>query len=333
MSSSFIAKPRDIPLEVLKTEALNRRLPAHHRKKKEVDQKAKNLRAGYNGEKALDFMLGFLQNKPLRVLHNLRIHDANGFFQIDTLILSLQFLLINDAKNISGTVIYDEFGQAIRTSKTGEEENLGNHIEQVNLQYFRLLRWLRQHHFPANPIEKLVIHSNPNTIIKNITNNKAVSNTVIHKEQLLTKLDEFTNTHKKPAFTKEQLEHLTVMLINAHTPKDVEILEKFGVEPEDILCGVFCPECHALPMHRIKAKWICHQCRATSKNAHIPALKDYSLLFGSRISNRQARALLRVGSQHIVKRLLQNEHFKCVGSTTNRYYLLCFSEESLEIRR
>lgn len=110
----MILKLRDIPIVMLKTEALSRRLAEHHFKKKEVEKHAKNLRAGYNGEKALDFTLGFLPEAPYIILHNLRIHDGSGFFQIDTLILSPQFILITEVKNISGTVTYDEFGQAIR---------------------------------------------------------------------------------------------------------------------------------------------------------------------------------------------------------------------------
>ncbi|TRM11683.1 NERD domain-containing protein [Lentibacillus cibarius] len=324
LCSALIVKPRDYPLEVLKTEALNRRLVAHHSRKKEVKRKAKNLRAGYNGEKSLDFHLGFLQDESYRILHHLRIRDANEFFQMDTTIISPQFILINDAKNISGTVIYDEFGQAIRISKSGEEENLGNHIEQVNLQHLRLLRWMRNHDFPAIPIEKLVTHSNSNTIIKNITNNKAVSDTIIYKEQLLTKIEEFADKHNAPVFTEEQLQHLAALLIDAHTPKEVDLLNKFGMKCEEILRGVFCPECSALPMKRTKAKWICRQCGETSKDAHIPALQDYCLLFGNKIRNREARKFLMVDDIYVTQRLLKKEQLETVGTTRDRQYILRF---------
>ncbi|WP_174612846.1 nuclease-related domain-containing protein [Virgibacillus ihumii] len=110
---------------------------------------------------------------------------------MDNLINSRQLILINEVKNISGTVIYDEFGQAIRIKENGKEENFGNHLEQVNLQHFRLLRLMKDYNLPAIPIEKLITYSNPNTIIKSVTNNKAVANMVIHKEQLLTRISDF----------------------------------------------------------------------------------------------------------------------------------------------
>lgn len=199
MQYSVVDKPRDVPIEVLKTEALNKRLAESHYKKKTVDQKAKNFRAGLNGEESLDFMLSFLSGDAYRILHNLRIRDHSEYFQIDNLIPSPRFILINEVKNIAGTVMYDEFGQAIRISKDGKEENFGNHVEQVNLQHIRLLEWMRKNNLPVIPIEKLIIYSNSSTIIKNSGDNKAVAETVIHLEQLLTKIGELSNKHKSPA--------------------------------------------------------------------------------------------------------------------------------------
>lgn len=322
MNSPCIIKPRDIPREMLQTNCLSRRLVPHHIKKKDVDRNARNLRAGFNGEEALDFTLSFLQDESYHVLHNIRIRDTNAFFQMDTLMPSPKFILINEVKNIAGTVTYDEFGQAIQLNKIGEEKNLGNHIEQVNLQHLRLQRFIREHNFPAIPIEKLIVYSSPNTIIKNITNNKAISDTVIHKEQLLSNLHEFAAIHKTRSVTMEQLERLSAALIKAHTPKEIDIMKKYGVATDDLLLGVFCPECGALPMERVTAKWLCHQCGTTSKDAHIPALKDYSLLFGSMINNRQAREFLKLTDIHTAKRLLIQ--FEQAGNTSARNYILNF---------
>ncbi|SDQ77067.1 Nuclease-related domain-containing protein [Virgibacillus salinus] len=319
-----MVSPSKSPALMLQTEALSWRLAERHFKSKEVNKHAKNLRAGYNGEKSLEFTLGFLPEYPYIILHNLRIHDENGFFQIDTLILSPQFILIVEVKNIAGTVVYDEFGQAIRITKKGEEENLGNHIEQINLQHFRLLRWVREHDFPVTPIEKLIAYSNPTTIIKNITNNTAISETVIHKESLLTKIDGYASTHKNVSLSEQQLHFLSSFLITAHTTNKVDILKKYQVVNADILRGVFCPVCGSRPMNRKKAIWICHHCGATSKNAHFEALRHYSLLIGNTINNRQARDFLQVDGIQIAHRLLVKEQFKQIGNTSGRRYILTF---------
>ncbi|MGP4108574.1 nuclease-related domain-containing protein [Virgibacillus sp. L01] len=320
----MIGKSLDVPVLMLQTEALSWRLAEHHFKSKEVSKHAKNLRAGYNGEKSLAFTLSFLPESSYIILHNLRIYDANGFFQIDTLILSPQFLLIVEVKNIAGTVIYDEFGQAIRVTKKGEEDNLGNHIEQVNLQHFRLLRWMREHDFSTIPIEKLIAYSNPNTIIKNLMNNTTVSDTVIHKESLLTKIDDYSSIDKFGCMSEQELQFLSAFLINAHTTNKVDILKKYQVESTDILRGVFCSGCGFLPMIRKNAKWVCHHCGATSRNAHLEALWHYSLLVGNTISNRQAREFLQVDGIQTARRLLVKEQFKQIGNTSGRRYILIF---------
>ena len=134
----LIIKPRDNPTHLLQIEALNRRTPPHHRNKESISIQARNLRTGYNGEKSLDFTLGFLPSDTFKILHYLRIEDTNGHFQIDTLILSPYFVLIIEVKNIYGTITFDNMGQAIRTRNDGTEEGFNNPVEQVILQEYQL---------------------------------------------------------------------------------------------------------------------------------------------------------------------------------------------------
>lgn len=84
----MIMKPLGPPVMMRQTEALSRRLHSHHVRKTEVDESARRLRAGFNGEKSLGFHLNFLQEDSFHILHNLRICDENEFFQIDNLINS-----------------------------------------------------------------------------------------------------------------------------------------------------------------------------------------------------------------------------------------------------
>ncbi|MFB4169456.1 hypothetical protein ACE1TG_15925 [Virgibacillus sp. JSM 102003] len=73
-----------------------------------------------------------------------------------------------------------------------------------------------------------------------------------------------------------------------------------------------------------KAKWICHHCGATSKNAHLEVLRHYSLLIGNTINNRQARDFLQVDGIQIAHRLLVKEQFKQIGNTSGRRYILSY---------
>lgn len=321
-SVRLIIKLRDNPTHLLQIEALNRRTPPHHRKKELIRKQAMKLRTGYNGEKSLDFTLSFLPSDTFRILHYLRIQDTNGHFQIDTLILSPYFALIIEVKNVFGTITFDDMGQAIRTRNDGIEEGFNNPVEQVNLQEYRLRRWLKRHNSSPFPIEKLVVYSHSNTILKNTSNNKIIAETVIHKESLLSKIEEYSHIHSSASLTETEISRLGSQLIAAHTPENVNIMEKYDVKESELLRGVICPDCGTIPMQYWNGRWICKFCGCISKTAHLQTLEDYRLLIGNTIKNRQARDFLGITSIHVTKKLLMAEGFQYFGETSARTYKL-----------
>src|SRR5699024_1454659 len=111
-SYEMFIKKIEQPLEISQMQALERRLSSHHLNKELIISQTKNLKTGYEGEQSLEYLLKFLPTEEYYILHNLRIPDPNGYFQIDFLILSLNFGLIVEVKNIYGTVTFDKFGQA-----------------------------------------------------------------------------------------------------------------------------------------------------------------------------------------------------------------------------
>src|SRR5690625_2930372 len=133
----MIVKPRDIPTHILQTEALYRRIPSHHKNKAIIKKQARNLRTGFVGEESLDYIIRFLPEDTFQILHNLRLKDENGYFQMDTLIVSAHFVLIVEVKNIYGTITFDGMKQAIRTKDDGTDEGFDHPIVQVNLQQQR----------------------------------------------------------------------------------------------------------------------------------------------------------------------------------------------------
>lgn len=324
----MIIKPLEVSGLILQTEALNRRLPISHTKKEIVKRDARNLRSGYKGELSLDFPLSFLSHQKYLIFHNLRIPDPNGYFQIDILILSTNFIVIVEVKNIFGEVLFDGMGQVIR--KTEEiEEGFANPIDQVNLQHFRLLQWLRQFDFPPIPLEKVVVYSNPNTVLKNVTNDKIVAETVIHKEKLRTKIEEFSNMHITACFNEKQLKELTFQLISSNTPAKANVMEKYQIDKGELVKGVICPDCSHIPMLYKSGKWLCNYCDGLSRVAHRYTLIDYNLLINNYINNREARDFLLLESDSITRKLLQKEKLDQFGTTSGRRYKL--SLEKLKI--
>lgn len=321
-SVRLIIKPRDNPTHLLQIEALNRRIPPYHRKKELVRKQAVKLRTGYNGEKSLDFTLNFLPSDTFKILHYLRIQDTNGYFQIDTLILSPYFALIIEVKNVFGMITFDGMGQAIRTRNDGIEEGFNNPVEQVILQEYRLRRWLKNHKMSVFPIEKLVVYSHSNTILKNITNSKIIADTVIHKESLLSKIEEYSHIHSSISLTRTEILELGSRLITAHVSERINVMKIYDIKENELMRGVICPDCDAIPMLYRNGRWVCKFCGCISKTAHLQPLEDYRLLIGNTIKNRQARDFLGLDSIHVTKKMLMSEGFQYFGETSARTYKL-----------
>lgn len=303
-------------------EALQRRLKDHHPSKDKVNSDLTRERSGLKGEKEVDFALRFLDKRRFYVLHNLRLIDEFGAFQLDTLILSTQFMLILEVKNWYGTVIFGENGQVTRIADDGTEEGFPNPVAQAQLQQHRLIQWLQTRGLPHIPIGFLVVISFPSTIIKSYSPEHPIPKSVIHTNQILLKIIEFEKVYRREAVNITQLKKLSNLMIELHSPADFNLVDRYMIKPEDIIKGVICPRCSHTPMNKINSKWCCRKCGLLSTEAHIAAFNDYLLLIGKRTTNNQMRDFLQIDSIHVMKYLIQKANFKASGKTRGRTYEL-----------
>lgn len=318
----MILKKRGKELEVLKLEALDRRLPIHHPMKGRVEKDLRIKRTEVRGEKEVDYPLGFLNKEDFFILHNLRLLDENGYFQIDSLLLNEKFFLILEVKNWYGTILFDQDGQVIRIGDDGIEEGFNNPIPQAKLQVYRLRKWLRLQGIENINIHYFVVISFPNTIIKSVSPDYPVPEKVIHNHQLFFKTNTLDKSHETKKITKDEMMTLAKKLIKAHTPPDVKLLEKYKMNEEQLIKGVICPGCHTPAMKREHGKWRCLLCGLTSEDAHKEALNDYKLLIGDHISNHGVRGFLQIDSPHVAKRLMLNGNYVRIGNKKARQYKL-----------
>ncbi|WP_158211741.1 nuclease-related domain-containing protein [Alkalihalobacterium alkalinitrilicum] len=318
----MIKKPRKIPLKILKLEALLRRLPSDHPKRNQLKEDLAKNKAGYNGEKAIDYHLLLLPDDKYTILHDIRIpHNNTHYFQIDSLIITPKYLLILEVKNINGSLHFDQtFHQLIRTINEGEEA-FPDPILQVQRQTSQLRMWLEKHKFPSIPICSFVVISNPSTIIK-----AAPNKVVIHAASLPHKINKLDKFYTQDILTLKEIKKLSNLLTKQHQPLDQNILQHYHIPQTDIITGVYCPECFHISMIRKRGKWFCPQCLNLSRDTHIPSLKDYSFLIGKEITNQQAREFLNITSITVTKKLLLSSNLQYSGDKKGRKYKLIFPE-------
>lgn len=306
-------------------EALLRRIREFHPKRSIIIEDLAKRTAGHKGEVSLNFHLSGLDQKQFRILHNVRLKVNEFIFQIDFMLVSTNFILILEVKNIAGTIHFESnFDQFIRTIN-GKEEGFYNPLVQVRRQENLLNQWLKVNKFPSIPIESFIVFTNPQTIIK-ADNRFRDSKKIIHSYYLATKIDLLEKIHRHQSLTEKDLAKLTRLIKKKNEPEEVDILARYGIKKEEILKGVHCPNCSYLPLKR-KGKWFCEKCRCFFQDPHLIALHDYLLLLQSTISYQQFKDFLQIESRSVASKLLSSLGLSYTGSTKNRVYYL--SEDSI----
>jgi ribosomal protein L37AE/L43A len=318
----LIKKMHVPPIKILKLYALLRRIIPNHPLKHDIEAELMKLEAGYKGEVSLDYHLSFLPETEYLVLHNLRLSYKTFFFQIDTLILHTNFILILEVKNIAGEIYIDtHFNQLIRT-RGGHSEIFPDPILQAYKQRDKLHNWLMSKNFPSMPIEYRVILTNSRTFIKNTSQDQLVHNQLIRSERLVEVIKNLTTKYQKQIMTTKEMNKIANRLIKFHIPQDSDVLSQFRLSKVELQPGVYCTKCHSLSMERSNGTWKCSICLIKQKDAHINALCDYALLIDNTISNKELRSFTKLTSLSTAARLLSLLDLPYTGTTKDRRYFI-----------
>lgn len=313
-------KEREFPIRLKQGEALLRSLRPHHQKREKITKDLKKIRAGYRGEKELDYHLKFLPEKDYHIFSNLRLSFKDTVVQIDTLILSLWFAALIESKNIFGHLYFDSISKQLIRTFENEKEGFPDPILQVKRQADVLKKWLSQHMNKTFPIHTLVSIGYPSTILETNKGNEQIYNKVLHAEHIPQKIVDLSDSEQH--LSTYQLRKLTDQLLNAHVPEPtMDILNYYSISPLDLVKGVPCPKCNQSPMERVHAWWHCQECHTKSKDAHVQPVEDFIWLYGS-INNEQCRKHLGLTSSYTTKRILQSMNLQTEGKNKGTVYYL-----------
>src|SRR5699024_1198294 len=100
-------------------------------------------RAGFSGEKQLDYRLSFLSN-DFKVLPDIRLRHPIGAFQMDALVLTRKVLFILESKYLNGLIEYRGDVRQLVQNYEGREQTYKDPILQANIQQKQLEKWLAE---------------------------------------------------------------------------------------------------------------------------------------------------------------------------------------------
>ncbi|NRD76679.1 NERD domain-containing protein [Bacillus sp. BRMEA1] len=133
-------KELTLPQRLFLLEIIRKRLVNGCIKYQDIEKDLAKRWAGYWGEFALANYVKELPNDQYYIFHDLQLQINGIHFQIDTLLLSRNYILIIEAKNIMATLIFDNtFHQLIRKNEDGKEET----YEDPRVQCQRILSLLK----------------------------------------------------------------------------------------------------------------------------------------------------------------------------------------------
>ena len=318
----MILKYRNKPLKIQSYEVFLSRLPQNHYKRPLVESDFGKYNAGFQGEKAIDYQLQFICHNTFNIIQNLRLEVDELTSQNDSIVYSKKFFNIIEAKNFSGEVIFDE-AQIIKISNNGKKESYSNPIWQVQRQEHILKKWLNNNNFPTIPINSWVVITNPNTTFDVTKLPHSLAKKVIGIDALPWKIQEVEETIKYTKYNAQQFNLVGQKLIQDHKPEKVDLLNKYGVNQDELILGAKCPKCGNLPLQLIKNKWICtNKCSINMREVFIHSAKEYSLLFTSNFNNSEIRKFLKIPTQTKTTKILIATNLKKTGKCRHtRYHL------------
>ena len=319
---NLIKKHRSKPIIIYKLKSLLKRMPHSELKIEDIQNSLRKYESGYRGEQSMDYFYRYLPQNNLYFLHGIRISHQDYFFQMDTLIITPNFLLIIESKNIAGHLYFESSYDGMIRTLNNQREAFDNPVEQVKRQSFHLMSLLHKLKIETLPIESLVVMTNPKAITEFSPNYKEARTKVIRNSGLMSKFEELSNKNTKEILQPSEIKRLIKYLIKQHTPEEPDVCNKFQIDKSDLLRGVFCPSCETEILQRVKRSWYCFTCKSYYNKAHMAALIDYALLISNTISNKSCKQFLNLSTNDQAYYLLQSLNLPFTGNRKSRIYHL-----------
>ncbi|RNA67767.1 nuclease-related domain-containing protein [Alteribacter keqinensis] len=322
----MIRKPRKPTLELATLEATAPRFPITHPNYSNFMRDLGMIKSGYKGEQSVDYYLRNIATSPTSHLyHNLRMYSNLSPFQLDTLLVTPNYLLIMEIKNWGGETLefIGETHQVKQTFYDGRKEMHDDPILQVKAQRNSLLNWLTINGYPNMTVEYCVImaNKNPEMIFKRFKE----SDRVIRSTYVDFFVVESDAKHLKNKRTTKEMMSLDEVLLQSHRERQCDVLVKYNLDQNHLISGIICMDCPSpTSLYRAKRSWACPKCgyQTNNKTLLIDALVDYSYIVSPTITHGGFKDFFHIKESRKASTLLSNLDLIGEGKGRGRKYFL-----------
>lgn len=310
---SMIIKHRNRPAKIAGYEALLKRLPANHEKRRTIIEKLSNANAGAGGEERIDTLLSYFEpDYPFIMIQDLSLPEQS---QIDTLLILQDRILILEIKNLGGELNLRTNPSALgQTLSNGQRRFFKSPIIQIEVAKIKLEKILKTINCQL-PIETAVVMAYPSQFVENVPPEANVWSA----EEVLVQL--YRIGIRTKILNEEEMHLLGNKLLTIDQRyHPFPLATNFNINLQEIENGVFCPRCRLRKMKRNLRKWECSFCDIYTLDAHLNALDEWFMICKPTITTNECKDFLGLPTIESAQRALRRKKLKELGGRRYRYF-------------
>ncbi|MCM3709226.1 nuclease-related domain-containing protein [Sporosarcina luteola] len=311
----MLYKKRNEPLAMLGLQALVKRLPEGHPQFPRVVEDLRKRKAGFAGEENFDrHIREFRPSYPHGLLHDVCLNHDGVFFQMDSVLITPARIIIFEVKNLAGKIVVKENPTQFIQENNGERKVLQSPITELDRKKIFLTRWLAERGVDV-PVEGVLGLAFTNELFIDGVPDTTIAFT--HEIPILL----YNSAVEGEKWGRKEISKVANEIVKGHREYDPFPLARImGITENDILPGVFCPNCNRRGMKWIQKYWRCPTCSFQALDCHLQLINDWFYLIDEKITNGNFRRFAGIEDRHVSKRLLRKSGLLMEGSRKGTIY-------------
>ncbi|WP_342433690.1 nuclease-related domain-containing protein [Neobacillus sp. FSL H8-0543] len=320
------AKDRDDSLSLQGLIATQSRLSVQHAIAPILATKQAAVEAGIGGEERVAEVLRSY-TFPIKntIFHDLSL-SSDSTFQMDHFFKTPYYGVILETKNISGSLNFKENPpQLVQTKENGVVHSYESLVVQLERNLELLTAWLKSRNIHL-PLYGAVVLAYP----KQIVEFPPSKTTILFPNMIPPYIKNLPRHGKK--LELDAFNRLSAELLKCHRiyiPKPIS--ETYQIPFNELQSGVRCVTCGTIGMIKVPRTWHCPGCKANNHLAHIPALREWFLVFKRTITNSECGEFMG-GDIDTAKRILQSMELDSKGAFRYQSYTMDFRKKGNPIK-
>lgn len=299
--------------------ALEKRLSPTHEKYEYIQREVYKTRAGYGGEQEYDrYMKEIRTDYPHAILHDLSLQHEGVHFQIDSLFITPDSIIISEIKNIADKIhIKAHPTQFMKLLPDGTRSLFRSPIAEVERKIQFLEKWLASRNVAVKVKGLIVFAYNNEMFIEEKPSMEVITayEAPTYFRSLVPESD---------ALKGQDIERIAKSLARGHKEYNpYPITTRYNIAERDVKAGVFCSICEIpVIMRWSELRWHCPACGVREIGSHQNAVIDWFMLMPGPLTNRKFCEFTGISNRHTAKRLLARSEIRMLGKGRGSRYTL-----------